>query len=497
MVEWNCTKSVGVDHDGNGVLRAGAVAVNGICQHNALRHPPLAGKVRSLDKVGQLLSNRSGIVAPPSATMIESEHADAVFAVLDAASTKEHGTSTDRSVILLVSTFRAVNPTAAIILFAGTKEHAACTAAAATTTGVVVVPLALALQVGGDEDGRRNHGTTDEANNSLDNTTVAKFMVSFLAQSSNVKQGEKVKTVKEARLEKLPGWAAVAAILSGFLAARPGQFRNVLWLSGAAVFQSDPFATIPLPRTKTPLTASNDDALSGSSSRDSGGGGGGEKGSGGSKGESGVVGISVFMTDTYPSMLTSVDPNVALLLGWLGVCQGHDVSLLMDAEQKAVDKESPPRGPSVFRGPGLVNTAAFIGSAAAIEVVLVEIVHAHTHNIDPKYWPVCGPSQIFSRLVWKKILAERIPVMIASVSSSPVVNLAAGDATVWREQDGVVVNARGDAAAIVLTPGLCVCCGAGLGLLAEDPAVCLTAVRNLCDATHTLPINANGKIGCS
>ena len=40
VVEWNCTIKVAGNRD--------EVAVNGICQQNALMRPPLAGKVRTL-----------------------------------------------------------------------------------------------------------------------------------------------------------------------------------------------------------------------------------------------------------------------------------------------------------------------------------------------------------------------------------------------------------------------------------------------------------------
>ena len=273
-----------------------------------------------------------------------------MLAVLDAASTREHGTSTARSILLLVGTFRAVNPTAAIVLFAGAEEVSACTTAAASTTGVIVVNLVHALP-----------GSTDK---NID-TSSAKEQRPTL---------------------QLPGWSAVAAIVFGFLDSRQGQYRNVLWLSGSAIFQKDPFAAIPLPPRAGTVPRKE------APGRNSDGNGRNSSAAGGRVFHALDFGLSVFLTDTYPSYLTSIDPNVALLLGWMGICQNHDESLLKDAENfysaKGTTDLRPVRGPTTFRGPGLVNSAAFMGSAKVIEITLAEVVHAHTR--EPKYWPVCG-----------------------------------------------------------------------------------------------------------
>ena len=181
-----------------------------------------------------------------------------------------------------------------------------------------------------------------------------------------------------------------------------------------AIFQSDPFRTIPL-----------------------------------------RGGVSLFVTDTFPTEMTAFEPEPEAVFHHLGVCSKRDQHLLDTARQ---GKRS--TGPNwyYFRGASAFDTGAVMGTATGLLAALAELLHEYQEL--PKLFKgvTCSGRQLFSRLVWSKAIAERTPVFIPMVTDSPVVNLAANDTTTWSLSGGNFVNRRGNIAPIVLNSELCLCC---------------------------------------
>jgi hypothetical protein len=87
---------------------------------------------------------------------------------------------------------------------------------------------------------------------------------------------------------ELPGFSGAAAVIVAFLESREGCFNTVLFVTGNALFQKDPFKSVPVV----------------------------------------AGGLSVFVTDTYPVRLVKYIPNVAVTIGWMGLCYEGDMKML-------------------------------------------------------------------------------------------------------------------------------------------------------------------------
>jgi hypothetical protein len=136
-----------------------------------------------------------------------------------------------------------------------------------------------------------------------------------------------------------------------------------------------------------------------------------------------------------------------------------------------------------FRGPGLVEPHALIGTAAAVHVALLEMLN-DLANVDPNLRAdgSCNAIQLLSRSIWYKGVAERVPVTIAAVGYAPIVNLAAHDSTLASVVAGKVMNRQGRLASIILAGDRCLCCpslsapAAGVGPALQ---ICPVAVATL------------------
>lgn len=213
-----------------------------------------------------------------------------------------------------------------------------------------------------------------------------------------------------------PGYVTVALLASEYLAAHRkahSGFRRILLVSANAIFQRDPFSTIPLRN-----------------------------------------GILLTMSDTFPEGLTAYAPIAEQVFEHMGVCKDRDKTL---KDRDAAGEERTGPGYYFFRGPGLIDTGAVIGTAIAVEVLLAELLHEYT-ELPSKYRPTCRGDQLLSRLVWYKAIAERVPVTIPVVGQSPVVSIATNDTSLWSIDKGMVKNRQGLVAPIVLLSSQCVCC---------------------------------------
>jgi hypothetical protein len=112
-----------------------------------------------------------------------------------------------------------------------------------------------------------------------------------------------------------------------------------------------------------------------------------------------------------------------------------------------------------------------------------EIRYQYSEVVQFKRWPLCGPTQQFSRHVWSRAAGERSPVLVAVVGDSPVLNLAAADQSLFTvdlvDNRATLMNREGNPAAIVVTgthgKGACQCCGAD-----KSPSIdCLAAANDL------------------
>jgi hypothetical protein len=360
VAQWNCT------------IDTVSPPVNGICQQYALKKPPLAFKPRVAGRKTKQV---------PAQWVHQSEHTvsgqpdaqDAVFVIFDQKLTPEHPmVQAERALLLLILSFRAVNAGARIIVFA------------------------------------RN--------------AVAEMVVKVLERSGD-SLVEMVQMVGEAVASKseynaLPGHAGVATLISSFLLVRGREFNRIVLMSGsAALFQRDPFASVPIHAN----------------------------------------GVTVFVTDTYPAKLTDFNADVALNFEWMGVCNEHDRRTLESAANRAHAKEEPRAGKEYFRGSGLIDAGVVVGSSLGLQIVLAEFA-LEFMQVPSLFWRVCSPTQHFSRMVWKKEFSERVPLMIPAVSQSAVVALTAGDSSTWQIVRGVVLNKDGLSATVVLTSDSCVCC---------------------------------------
>ena len=219
----------------------------------------------------------------------------------------------------------------------------------------------------------------------------------------------------------LPGYAGLGTMIASFLRERGSEFNKIALLAGSAVlFQANPFDG------NLPLHAN---------------------------------GVSVFVTDTYPTTLTDYNTDVAEVFRWMGVCSARDRNNVDMAASRAKSKAEPRVGADLFRGPGLIETGILFGSSLGLQTLLTEFVYDFT-SIAPVFRRVCAPRQSISRLVWTKQAAERVPLIVPAVSANPVVNLGAGDGTTWRLSQGTIKNRNDHSATVVLTSGTCLCCSA-------------------------------------
>lgn len=384
IAQWNCT----LPRTRPPLTGQLLPALNALCQQYPLKRVPLGGSPREPTKAVRKLRKLWFGPAAPAGPQFPNGGAafDAVVVVLDhAAFPPGFGPVRSASLVRLVKTLRATGSMAAVVLMVPTGNSTARAAAQAAA---------------GAADGVEIHDLI---------SPIGEF--------------------------ELPGFGITAHLVSQYLSANRGLFRQVLVASSDVFFQRNPFdGSIP---------ARNGTLLS--------------------------------VTENFPSDMTAFEPNASNVFTHMGICSKRDRQLY---DRDAAGE--PRKGPNwyYFRGPGLVDPAAIFGTAIAVEVALTEVIHGYL-DVPKQLRQDCRGEQVLSRAVFvNKAIAERVPVTVPAVGTSPVVNLGGNSSSLWSIANGEIVNKRGEPAVVVVAPNLCLCCATATGYT-DGRKYCPSAVIRL------------------
>ena len=226
-------------------------------------------------------------------------------------------------------------------------------------------------------------------------------------------------------------FVASGRVVADFLESRHGIYNNVLLAASDVVFQVDPFAHIQL-----------------------------------------RGGLVASVTEIYPRGMKMTVPDGDASFRIMGACKKRELQLWENAKsggkRKGLDWY-------YFRGPGLVDFGALIGTAAALEVVLAEMLN-DVADVGQSFLPTCNGQQLLSRAIWYKAVAERVPVTIPAVGEAPVVNLA-NNGSLWSIAKGNVVNREGSLAVFFRSGEHCLCCSDSGGGGTDERRICPDVVR--------------------
>lgn len=229
-------------------------------------------------------------------------------------------------------------------------------------------------------------------------------------------------------------FVATGLIVADFLAFRRGFYNSVLLAAPDVVFQADPFATIEL-----------------------------------------RGGLVAPVTEIYPRGMKLTVPDGDATFRIMGACKKREVQLWENAKAGGERKGL---AWYYYRGPGLIDFGAMIGTAAALEVVLSEMLN-DIADVGKQFLATCNGLQLLSRAIWYKAVAERVPVTVPAVGEAPVVNLA-HSRSLWSISKGSIVNREGSLAVFFRSGSHCLCCRSDVGGSSDgsggDTRVCPDAI---------------------